>query len=91
MIKLDRKKELKQQYQEIPIVAGIFQINNNINGKKFIESTRNIKTINGVKFSLASKVYMNKELQEDWNQFGKEAFTFEILETLKKDEKDPYL
>ena len=87
---MDRKRELKQQYQEIEIVAGVYQIKNNLNGKLFVESTRNLKTINGVKFTLNNNTHMNKLLQSDWNEFGKEAFSFEILEKLKKDEKDPY-
>jgi len=87
---MDRKKELKQQYQEIEIVAGVYQIKNNLNGKLFVESTRNLKTINGVKFTLNNNTHMNKLLQSDWNEFGKDAFSFEILEKLKKDEKDPY-
>ena len=87
---MDRKKELKHQYQEIEVVAGVYQIKNNVNGKLFVESTRNLKTINGVKFTLNNNTHMNKELQSDWDNFGKEAFSFEILETLKKDESDPY-
>ncbi|QCR30885.1 GIY-YIG nuclease family protein [Lysinibacillus sp. SGAir0095] len=86
---MDRKKELKQQYQEIEIIAGIYQIKNNVNGKLFVESTRNLKTINGVKFTLNNSTHINKELQSDWNEFGKDAFSIEILEMLKKDENNP--
>ena len=87
---MERKKELKHQFQEIEIVAGVYQIKNKVNGKFFVESTKNLKTINGVKFMLNNNTHMNKELQSDWNEFGKEMFSFEILETLKKDESDPY-
>ena len=87
---MDRKKELKQQYQEIEVVAGVYQIKNNLNGKRFVESTRNLKTINGVRFTLNNNTHMNKLLQSDWNEFGKDAFSIEILEKLKKDAKDPY-
>lgn len=86
---MDRKKELKQQYKEIPIEAGIYQIKNNKNHKVFICSTRNFKTINGAKLQLETGTHMNKALQVEWNQFGKEAFTFEILENLKK-KNDPF-
>lgn len=87
---MDRKKELKQQYQEIAIIAGVYQIKNHVNGKVFIESTRNLKTINGVKFSLDNQSFINKELQADWLKYGKDAFTIEILETLKKEYESPY-
>lgn len=87
---MDRKKELKHMYQELETIAGVYQIKNNINGKRFVESTRNLKTINGVKFTLNNNTHMNKGLQSDWNEFGKDAFSIEILETLKKDENNPY-
>ncbi|MFC7687938.1 GIY-YIG nuclease family protein [Ureibacillus sp. GCM10028918] len=87
---MDRKKQLKQQFQEIETVAGVYQIKNKVNGKLFVESTRNLKTINGVKFTLNNNTHMNKKLQSDWNEVGKEAFTIEILDTLKNDEDNPY-
>ncbi|WP_153722408.1 GIY-YIG nuclease family protein [Sporosarcina cascadiensis] len=83
---MDRKKELKQIYKETTIEAGVFQIKNNANQKIFIGSTRNFKTLNGVKFSLETGVYINEQLQKDWKAFGKEAFQIDILETLEKKE-----
>ncbi|KKI88857.1 LuxR family transcriptional regulator [Bacillus sp. SA1-12] len=81
---MERKKELKQYYKEMPIEAGVYQIKNNKNQKVFIGSTRNLKTLNGIKFTLENGGHMNKELQSDWNHYGKDAFTFDILEVLKK-------
>lgn len=87
--KMDRKKVLKQQYREIPIEAGIYTITNKKNGKVCVVSTRNFKTINGVKFSLENGGYANKKLVEEWKEYGKDAFSFEIVEVLKPKE-DPY-
>ena len=87
---MERKKELKQQYQEIEIVGGVYQIKNTLNGKLFVEKTRNLKTINGVKFTLNNNTHINKKLQLDWNKYGKDAFSIDILEVLKKDERNPY-
>jgi hypothetical protein len=84
---MDRKKELKQMYKETAIEAGIYQIKNTINHKLFIASTRNLKTIAGKKFQLETGTNTNKRLQEEWNQFGKDAFVFEVLEVLKKKEE----
>ncbi|KOP77685.1 GIY-YIG nuclease family protein [Cytobacillus solani] len=83
---MDRKKELKQQYKEIKIEAGIFQIKNTKNNKIFIGSTRNLKTLNGTKFALENGAYTNKMLQKEWSEYGKDAFEMEVLEILK--EKD---
>lgn len=87
--KMDRKKQLKQLYKEITVEAGVYQIKNNENEKVFIGSTPNLKTLNGVKFSLENDTHMNKALQADWHQLGKGAFNFDILEILKKQD-DPY-
>ncbi|WP_449538738.1 GIY-YIG nuclease family protein [Ferdinandcohnia sp. Marseille-Q9671] len=88
---MNRKKELKQQYKETPIEAGVYQIKNNKNGKLFIGSTRNLKTLNGLKFSLNAGTASptNKKLQEEWSQYGESAFSIDIVETLKKKD-DPY-
>lgn len=91
MSTMDRKKVLKQQYKETPIEAGVYQIKNNQNGKLFIGSTRNFKTLNGLRFSLesGSASPTNQALQADWNHYGASAFSIEILEKLKKKD-DPY-
>ncbi|MFT8322054.1 MAG: GIY-YIG nuclease family protein [Bacillus sp. (in: firmicutes)] len=86
---MDRKKELKQLYKETPIEAGIYKIQNQKNGKIFIGSTRNTKTLNGVKFMLNNGGHTNRELANEWKQFGEQAFTIEIIEILKK-KNDPY-
>ncbi|EKN69821.1 hypothetical protein BABA_08526 [Neobacillus bataviensis LMG 21833] len=87
---MDRKKELKQQFKEITVEAGIYQIKNTINNKILVGSTRNLKTLNGLKFMLETNGYTtNKELQKEWNQYGKDAFRIDILEKLKKSD-DPY-
>ncbi|WP_338754541.1 GIY-YIG nuclease family protein [Bacillus sp. FJAT-52991] len=86
---MDRKKQLKQMYKEITVEAGVYQIKNNENGKIFIGSTKNLKTLNGLKLMLETDSHSNKELQEEWSQLGKNAFTFEVLEILKKQD-DPY-
>ncbi|WP_066062977.1 GIY-YIG nuclease family protein [Neobacillus soli] len=83
---MDRKKELKQLYKETPIEAGIYQIKNTKNHKIFIGSTKNLKTLNGLKFMLDTGGNRNKELQEEWLEYGKDAFEIEVLEILKKKE-----
>jgi hypothetical protein len=87
-MKPDRKKELKQQYKEIIIEAGVYQIRNTHNQKVFIASTRNLKTLNGKEMQLKSGNFLNKLLQEEWRQFGPKAFVFEVLEVLVKPEEE---
>lgn len=83
---MDFKKEMKLKAKEEKTSYGIFQIKNLTNGKIFVGSTPNFKTLNGLKFSLNNGVSTQKDLQVDWNFYGKEQFEFVELETV--DEKD---
>ena len=82
------KKELRRQFEEVPIEAGIYEVMNTENQKIFIGKTPNLKTLNGMKHILNMGANNNKELQADWKQFGQEAFIFTVLEVLEKSE-DP--
>lgn len=81
---IDRKQELKQLAKETKILAGVYQVKNVENQKVFIESTPNLKTVEGQKFQLETGSHRNNVLQEEWNKFGKENFLFEVLETLEE-------
>lgn len=83
---MDFKKEMKLKAKEDKPSYGIFQIKNVKNGKLFVNSTPNFKTLNGLKFMLTTGGHKNKELQTDWDEHGKENFEIEILETIA--EKD---
>ena len=80
---MDRKEELKRQYKETKIQAGVYQVRNTKNLKILIESTSNLKTINGKRFSLDMGSYQNKGLLDELKEFGAEAFVFEVLEILE--------
>lgn len=84
---MDRKKELKEQYKEIKTEAGVYQVRNLQSQKVYVEATPNLKTINGKIMQLNGGLHKNKELQEEWKQFGQEAFAFEVLEVLKEKEE----
>lgn len=87
------RRELKRQAKEIKVEAGVYAIRNSQNGKRFVDSLTNMKRLNGVQFQLDMGSHLNKELQQEWNQFGAAAFTFEVLELLEVDEetaKSPY-
>lgn len=91
---MSRRDELKQLAKETKIEGGIFAVRNLVNGKIWVESTRNFKTMNGNEFSLRMGSHMNADLQREWKEYGGDAFRFEVLEKLEKkesgyfDEKD---
>lgn len=83
---LDRKKELKELYKNMKADMGIFIIKAKFNNKCYIETTHNLKgTINGAEFRLRFGNHLNRELQKEWKEHGKENFTMEILEGLAYD------
>ena len=85
---VDWKKELKQQYKETKNEAGVYQVRNTQNNKIFIDSTTNLKTLNGKVFQLKVGSHVNKALQAEWNQYGEDAFVFEVLEILKENKNE---
>ena len=77
------KKELTQEYKLTNRPIGIYQIRNLVNGKVFVDSSVNLTAIlNRQEFALKANGHKNKQLQADWNEFGAENFTFEILEEI---------
>ncbi|WP_239614554.1 GIY-YIG nuclease family protein [Cohnella mopanensis] len=83
--KADRAK-LLEQYKDIPIEAGVYQIRNTVNGKILVDKSNNLKSLNGRNMSLNMGTDKNKALQKEWTQFGPDAFVMEVLEVLKPNE-----
>ena len=80
---MDRKKELKLQYQQMKPAMGIFLICSRISNKCFLEATPDLKgRINSTRFKLESGAHPNRELQREWHDYGAGNFSIEILEHL---------
>lgn len=82
---MDRKKELIRQYKEMKTEGGVYQVRNKVNQKILVVATPNLKTING----RYAGGFMNKKIQEEYKQFGPDAFVFEVLEVLEQKD-EPY-
>jgi hypothetical protein len=81
---MDRKKELKRQYKEMKPHMGIFIIRSKVNNKCYIRATHDLRGVmNGAKIRLEGGSHPYRELQKEWNDFGSENFTIEILENLE--------
>ncbi len=84
------RKELKEEYKQMTFKMGVFQIKNNINGKIFIGSSIDLKAIwYAEKLQLDMGIHQNSELQNDWNEFGSENFSYEILDQINQTEGKP--
>jgi hypothetical protein len=54
-----------------------------VNGKVLLGSSLNIEgPLNSHKFMLTIGQHRNKALQKEWNEYGPDAFVFEILEVV---------
>lgn len=84
---MDRKEELKKAYKQNHTPMGVFQITNSINGKRFIGSGTNVPAkINKFKFELKYLSCKIKELQKDYDKFGENSFSFEVIDRLEPKE-----
>ena len=84
-----RKAELKAAYKNRRTRAGVFQIVNKINGKRLVRAGTDVeglmKRLRMEFMGGANPFYTS--LQEDWNTMGEEAFSFEVLEFVEKEEE----
>lgn len=86
-----RKKELIAQYKRTRPPMGVFIVRCKVNNKYYLEGTQDLRgRINGTKarLGLGAGMHPNKELQKEWDEFGEENFTIEILENLEYDKED---
>lgn len=84
---MDRRKELKLQYKQNPPPMGVYQIKNQVTGKVWVTSSMNLKgAVNRFPSQFTFGSFMIKDLQDDWNNYGADAFVLEILETINPDE-----
>lgn len=84
-----RKKELTDQYKQMKKPMGIFIIRCNVNNKCYIQATPDLKGVmNGALVRLQGNFHPYKELLKEWNEYGADNFTMEILEELEYDEDE---
>jgi group I intron endonuclease len=84
----DRRRELRRAYRERPTTAGVYQVRNTSNGKVLLGSRLNLDgALNTHRFMLTHGSHRNARLQREWNEYGADAFVFEILAVVQvKDE-----
>ena len=79
--KVGRETRKKRYRKEVDSQkSGIYEIYNSENKKSYIGKTNayNIRKNSHIK-KLNSGSHVNKDLQEDWNKFGEEKFSFSLI------------
>ena len=63
------------------MITGIYTITNNVTKHIYVGAASNVtKRLNDHLCSLRKNIHVNNYLQNSFNKYGKEAFTFELLE-----------
>jgi len=85
------RKELIREYKETGRPMGIFCVRNTATGKVLIGSSTDLPGIlNRHRWQLEMGMHANRDLQNDWNTLGPQAFAFETLDTLSKPDEPGY-
>lgn len=81
------KKALKEQYRNRECIGGVFCIKCDCNNNRWLQATTNIQGWkNRFDFSVLINSCPDTNMMKEWKQFGASAFSFEILEEIKKKE-----
>jgi hypothetical protein len=85
----ERKRELLRHYKDNPPDAGVYAIRCTAIGHAGVQvhaSTNVAGAINRARFQLRMRSHTDKRLQQQWQQHGEAAFSFELLDVLKRRE-----
>lgn len=77
------RKEMIAEYKAKPESGGVFAIKNTHSGKVFLDGVLNLEgSENRFRFSVKTDLCPLHQLKDDWNQYGKDSFEFQVLERL---------
>lgn len=85
------RKAMKREYLEAKRPMGVFRVLNTTNGKALVGTSIDLPAmLNRQKAQLQLRAHPNRALQNDWNELGPDAFTFEALDTLTPPDRPDY-
>lgn len=83
-----RLKQLAHEYAHTHRRMGIFQFRNKETGSYWVNSSMDLdKVINRLHVQLNTGTFMDRKLQEEWKQYGEQAFELITLEELEPEEE----
>lgn len=79
-MKNDIKQQLREKAKNHLITMGVLAVKNNKTGKQYIKGALNLEAlVNKMKFLLQGNMFNNIQLQQDWNEYGSDHFSFEFV------------
>jgi hypothetical protein len=87
---VDRKARIRA-YKEAPRQMGVYRVRNRVNGRSLIGASVDVPAmLNRQRFQLGIGGHPDRALQQDWKEFGPEAFEFETLDLLEPPQEPGY-
>ena len=87
---MNREDQIRK-YKDTRRPMGVFRVRNTVSRKAFVGTSVDLPAmLNRPRFQLEHGSHPNRRLQNDWNDLGPEAFTFETLDTLKPSQQPGY-
>lgn len=85
------RKVLLREYKESRRPMGVYRVLNRANGKVLVGSSVNVPAmLNRHRAQLKLGTHQNRALQADWQEFGVDAFEFEVLDILEPSDQLDY-
>lgn len=84
-----RKRQLKEEYRNRKTQMGVYSFLCQETGNRYLGRDSDIPaTFNGILFQLRLGSFINRALQQEWNEFGEKSFVIEVLEELDYDKDE---
>lgn len=81
------KKDLKEQYKNREVIGGVYCVKCSGTDNRWVRATADMQgSKNRFAFSVSTNYCPEPCMREAWKQFGAMAFSFEVLEEIKKKE-----
>jgi len=78
------RKDKIRAYREAPKQVGVYRVHNSVNGKSLIGASQDVRArLNRHLAELKLNTHPNAALLRDWQTYGKDAFRFEVLDTIQ--------
>lgn len=80
-------KRMREYFHSTAIDVGVYRLTCTVSGNNYIGSTKRLSSrLSLHKNHMKNGIHHSQSLQEDYDQYGWDAFTFEVLERCSEDE-----
>lgn|SRR5574340_940037 len=82
---MNKRKEISNAFKTRRLKGGVYTITNMVNEKYITGCAADLKSMqNRFQFAITTGSAIHPKLQKEWDEYGAQAFTFEVLEELEQ-------